>query len=49
VDTNANADLVMRVKALEADVAGLQRRVQILTDLLRSRAEWERRQDGAQR
>lgn len=40
VDANANAELAMRVKALEADVAALQRRTEVLTeqvgDLLRA-------------
>jgi hypothetical protein len=33
VDTNSNAELSMRVKALEADVAALQQRVRVLNEL----------------
>jgi uncharacterized protein YceH (UPF0502 family) len=34
MDANANADLAMRVKALEADVAELQRRISGLTGVI---------------
>jgi hypothetical protein len=32
METNANAELAMRVKALEADVTKLQRRAEVLTE-----------------
>jgi hypothetical protein len=47
VDTNANAELSMRVKALEADVVALQRRAEVLTeqvgDLLKAYDDLRRR------
>lgn len=42
MESNANAELSMRVKALEADVARLQRQLIALSEVV----EWLREQDA---